>query len=165
MRALVIRIPLDFGRGDAFGATARLFSFGGGVPLPELEPPPPPVPAPTPPTPPTPPPPPLVAGRFTVTVAELKLVEPGCNVEAVEGRSLMILEIHSSIVLLGWQNSIVVRRFKVHEYYNSFTAARDQIYNKGPTGKIIPSSFVKRKVNRAACRDFCTRAYRSYIDI
>ena len=90
---------MDFGRGDAFGATTRLFSFGGGVPLPKLEPPPPPTPAPTPPTP--PPPPPLVAGRFTVIVAELELVGPGCNVEAVEGRSFMILEIHLGVVLLG----------------------------------------------------------------
>jgi len=72
-----VGVLFDLGRGEAFAVTTRLFSFGGGVPLPELELPPPP-------------PPPLVAGRVTVTVVEL--AEPGRNVEAVEGRSLMVLE-------------------------------------------------------------------------
>lgn len=112
---------MDFGRGDAFGATTRLFSLGGGVPLPELEPPPPPAPAPTPPT---APPPALEAGRFTVTVAELELVEPGCNVEAVEGRSFMIVEMHFSVVPLGRQNSIAVRIFKIHEDCKGFKRQR-----------------------------------------
>lgn len=88
-------VLFDFGRGEAFAATTRLFSFGGGVPLPELEPPAPlPLPSPT-----ATPPPPLVAGRVTVTVVEL--AEPGLNVEAVEGRSLMVLEFALSCRVFG----------------------------------------------------------------
>ena len=79
VRGASVGVLFDFGRGEAFAATTRLFSFGGGVPLPELELPPPPLQLP----------PPLVAGRVTVTVVEL--AEPGRNVEAVEGRSLMVL--------------------------------------------------------------------------
>lgn len=46
-------VLFDFGRGEeAFAGTTRLFSFGGGVPRPELEPP-------------------LVAGRVTASIVEL----------------------------------------------------------------------------------------------
>lgn len=108
-----MRVLFDFGRGEAFAATTRLFSFGGGVPLPELELPPPPPPLPL-------PPPPLVAGRVTETIVEL--AEPGRNVEAVEGRSLMVLEYALScfgLLALGWPSLGPVARVRKLEQHQA----------------------------------------------
>ena len=71
-------VLFDFGRGEeAFAGTTRLFSFGGGVPRPELEPP-------------------LVAGRVTVSIAEF--AELCRSIEAVEGRSPMILNVRLGVL-------------------------------------------------------------------